>query len=164
MVEYYFITWSLWSHDTSIPYILGEQLQRVLRSHRVPWYHKPFNSEVPVGKPLGQDPERDSVKCGRCRMEYIGETARTLRVRFKKHIDSKHPKSAITEHTSITGHKYTLADVKVLVKEDNDFKKKVKEAIAIHKNKPVLNRDRCHEIPLILLQLMSCDQSGHVTK
>ena len=37
-----------------------------------------------------------SVKC----KEYIGETGRTLGVRFKEHTDGKHPSSAITEHTS----------------------------------------------------------------
>ena len=75
----------------------------------------------------------------------------------------KHPNSAITEHTSTTGHKYTLADVKVLVKEDCDFKRKVKETIAIHKNKLALNRHRGHKIPPILLKLVSWDHSGHVT-
>ena len=76
-----------------------------------------------------------SVKCGGCEKEYIGETARTLGVRFKEHTDGKHPNSAVTAHTSTTGHKYSLADVKVLVREDSDLKRKVKEAIAIHKKK-----------------------------
>ena len=104
------------------------------------------------------------MKYGGCEKEYIGETARTLGVRFKEHTNGKHNNSTITEHTSITGHKYAMTDVKVLVKEDSDFKRKVKEAIVIHKNKPALNRDRGHEIPHILLQLMSCDCSGHVMK
>ena len=63
------------------------------------------------------------MKCGECDTEYIGEIARTLGVRFK-------------EHTSITVHKYTLADVKILVKEDSEFKRKVN-----NKNQPALNRD-----------------------
>ena len=37
------------------------------------------------------------------------------------HTDGKHSNPAITEHTSTTGHKYTLAGVKVLVKEDSDL-------------------------------------------
>ena len=73
------------------------------------------------------------MKCGGCEKEYIGERARTHGVRFKEDTDGKHPNSAIMEHISITGHKYTLTDVKVLVKEDSDFKRNVKEAIAIHK-------------------------------
>ena len=33
-------------HPVSIPYISGlsEQLQRVFRSHGIPFYHKPFNT------------------------------------------------------------------------------------------------------------------------
>ena len=60
------------------------------------------------------------MKCGEC-AEYIGKTARTLGMRFKEHTEGKHPNPAITEHTSNTGHKYTLAYVKVLVREDCDF-------------------------------------------
>ena len=82
------------------------------------------------------------MKCGGCE-ECIGETARTLGVRIKEHIDGKHPNSAITEHT--------LTDVKVLVQEDRDFKRKVKESMSIHRNQPALNRGRGHEIPLTLL-------------
>ena len=57
--------------------------------------------------------------------KYIGKTARTLGVSFKEQTNGKHPNSAITEHTFITGDKYTLVDVNVLVKEDHDFKRNV---------------------------------------
>ena len=78
-----------------------------------------------------------SVKCCGCEKEYFGETARTLEVKFKEHTDGKQLNYVITERTlDSTGHKYTLADVKLLVREDNDFKRKVKEAIAIHKSQP----------------------------
>ena len=52
-------------------------------------------------------------------------------------------------------------DVKVL-RQDSDLKSKVKEAIAMHKSQPALNRDRGHKIPPIFLQLVSCDCNGHV--
>ena len=54
---------------------------------------------------------------------------------FKEHTDGKHPKLSIMAHTSTT-----LADMKVLVKEDSDAKRKVKEAFTMHKMPPV-NRD-----------------------
>ena len=57
---------------------------------------------------------------------------------------------------------YTLIGVKEQLKEYSDFKRKVKEAIAVHNNKPPLNRDRGHEIP-ILLRLVSFNSSGHMT-
>ena len=78
------------------------------------------------------------MKCGGCDKEYIGEAAMTLGVWFKEHTDDKHPNPAVTEHTATTGHKYTFADVKVLVKEDGEFKRNVRE-VAIQKNKPDLN-------------------------
>ena len=46
----------------------------------------------------------------------------------------KHTDSTVTKHISTTGNKYILANVKMLVKEDIDFKRNVKEVIAIHKN------------------------------
>ena len=73
----------------SIPYILGisEQLQRVLRSHGVPFYHKPFNT---LRSLLVSHGDKTQKECGVCTVwsvvcekVYIGETARTLRVRFK---------------------------------------------------------------------------------
>ena len=94
-----------------------------------------------------------SVTCGGCEKEYIGGGARTLRVRFKEHTDSKHPNS-LYHHRTHLPHRPYLADVKVLVREDSDFKRKVKEAIAIHKGQPALNRDRGHKILPILLQLV----------
>ena len=105
------------------------------------------------------------MKCGGCEKKYNGKTARTIGVMmFKEHTDAKHPNSAVTECTSITGLKYILTDVNVLLKEDSDFKRQVKEAIAIHKNQAALMRDRDHKIPMVLLQLLSCDHSGHVMK
>ena len=83
-------------------------------------------------------------------------------VRFKEHTGGKHPNFAVIEHTSITGHQYILADVKVLVKGNRDLKRKVKKAI--HKNKPALNRNRDHEIPAIFFQLVSYNCSDYVMK
>ena len=67
--------------------------------------------------------------------------ARILGTRFHKHMDGKHPNSAVTEHTANTGHTYTLDDVKDLVKEERNFDRKVLKALTIHKHEPELNRD-----------------------
>ena len=55
----------------------------------------------------------NSVKCGGCEKEYmyISETA--------------------------TGHKYTLADVTVLVREDSDFKRKEKSEGHYNPQEPI---------------------------
>ena len=76
-------------------------------------------------------------------------------MRFKEHIDGNHPNSAVSEHTAITGHKCTLANVKILVREDRDFRRKVKKAITIHRYKiSVQQRQRLQDHP-ILLQLQT---------
>ena len=98
-----------------------------------------------------------SVKCSECDQEYIGEMARMLGTRFREHTDGKHLNSAIAEHTSSTGHRYTLDDTKILVREEKWFPRKIREALHIHKRSPALNRDRGQEIPAILLQLLSRD-------
>ena len=72
-------------------------------------------------------------------MKYIGETDRTLANRFCEYTDGKHPNSAITEHTSTTGHCYTMDDTKILVQEDQWFPIKIREALQIHKRSPALN-------------------------
>ena len=67
------------------------------------------------------------------------QTARSLGTSFKEHTDGKHPNSVNSEHTSESGH--TLEDVKVLDKQEKWFPRKIREAINIHKRKPVLNHD-----------------------
>ena len=59
-----------------------------------------------------------SVKCGSCDREYIGETAKALGTRFKEHMDGNHPTSAVHEHTSSMGHKFTMDNIKILVREE----------------------------------------------
>ena len=76
------------------------------------------------------------------RKEYIGETARSLEVKFKEHQTANiltQPSQNTPPWT--TGHKYTLANVNVLVKQDSDFKRKVKVAFTIHKKKTAVIRD-----------------------
>ena len=96
-----------------------------------------------------------SVKCSECDQEYIGETARMLGTRLQENTDGKHFNSAITEHTSSTGHCYTVDDIKILVNEQKWFWRKIRKALHIHKRSPALIRD--YEITRILLQLLSRD-------
>ena len=69
-------------------------------------------------------------------------------------MDGKHPRSAITVHTSTTSHHYTMDDTKIMVREDKWYPKRSEIREAIHKRSPAIIRD--HKIPPILLQLLSC--------
>ena len=67
------------------------------------------------------------MKCCGCDNECIEESARAQGVRFKEDTDCENPNSDNTEQASITSYKYTLADVKVQVKEYSGVKRTVKE-------------------------------------
>ena len=63
----------------------------------------------------------------------------------------------VVEHLEATGHACTLDEVRILDKEDDWYKRKVKEAIFIHKHKPSLNRDKGLELPPVYSPLLSHD-------
>ncbi|XP_059066646.1 uncharacterized protein LOC131857886 [Cryptomeria japonica] len=80
-----------------------------------------------------------------CGTPYIGETGHSFMTRIKEHsADIKHEralKSALAEHSTTTKHHICLEDTQVLCRENNFFKRKVKEAIAIIQHPSNLNRD-----------------------
>ena len=78
-------------------------------------------------------------------MPYIGETGRSVHTQIKEHVaDIRHDrvgKSALAEHSFSSKHHICLEDTLVLSKEDNYFKRKLKEAIEIFNHPINLNRD-----------------------
>ena len=95
------------------------------------------------------------IQCPECDQHYIRETARTLGTRIKEHLSCRQPLSAISEHKLNTGHQCSMNDVNILDHEENWHRRKIKEAINIHRKKPTLNRDVGQELPPVLLQLVS---------
>ena len=91
-----------------------------------------------------------------CSEEYVGETGRPLGVRFKEHTRGTQP-SAVHEHITATGHQCSTKDVKVLSRDDNWHRRKIRESCSIYRRQPTLNRDRGQEVPAGLLQLLSRD-------
>ena len=85
-----------------------------------------------------------------CGKSYIGETGRSLKTRLKEHAaDIKNERSrtsALAEHSSKTRHQMCLEDAKVIAREDNYHKRKIREAIEIMKVPQNLNRDNGSEI------------------
>jgi hypothetical protein len=65
-----------------------------------------------------------------------------------------------------TGHKISGKDFKVVAREDDEFRRKVREAIEIRTRRPELNRDTGYDLPPVYSNLLSHDRrrhGGHVT-
>ena len=158
-------------HAIGLPYLskLSEQVARIVKSYNIPVYHKPINT---LRSLLVHPKDRTAkaakcgvvydIQCPECDQHYIGETARTLGTRIKEHLSCRQPLSAISEHKLNTGHQCSMKDVNILDHEENWHRRKIKEAINIHREKPTLNQDVGQELPPVLLQLVSHD-IGHVT-
>ena len=74
----------------------------------------------------------------RCDEEYIGELARNFAERFKEHLKVPSP---IYDHSNISGHTVTIENFSILVREDQNFNRTIKEALYIRANNPSLNRN-----------------------
>ena len=81
-----------------------------------------------------------SYKCDGiiCREEYIGQTARSLAERYKKHLKQPFP---IHAHILQTGHNTTTKNFSIIGREDRDKAWTIKEAVYIRVNNPTLNRN-----------------------
>ena len=144
----------------TLPYIAGvtERLARILRSRNVCVTEKPhrtLRSQVVHPKnPVDSMDKRGAVykvECGDCDAKYIGETKRTARVRISEHqralrLDQPE-KSAVAEHALQTLHDINWTGVEVIAHEEQYWKRRVKEAIAIQKNQASMNRDNGLDIP-----------------
>ena len=94
------------------------------------------------------------MPCDTCEGFYIGETERSLGTRYKEHTRT-HPGSAVREHMANTGHSFSFDDLTILGREPGFNARKIKEALAIFKHRPTLNRDQGVEVPPIMLSLLN---------
>ena len=146
-----------------LPYVQGlsEELKRIYGEHGVQVYHKPINTLKSI---LVHPKDKTSLanKCGAiynmpcdtCEGFYIGETERSLGTRYKEHTRT-HPGSAVREHMANTGHSFSFDDLTILGREPGFNARKIKEALAIYKHRPTLNRDQGVEVPPIMLSLLN---------
>ena len=161
--------------NVGIPYVEGitESLQRLFRSHGVNAYVQPQNtlrSLLVAPKDKADKLEKCGavyqVSCKVCPSTYVGESARPLKTRLDEHT---RPSSPVGEHSTSLQHDIDWDGVKVLDKEDNWFRRGVKEAINIKRTNSDLNRDRGrHHLPSSYNRLISSRDSspsglGHVT-
>ena len=99
-----------------------------------------------------------AVKCKDCSNEYVGETARTARVRLAEH--HSHARyghlnmSAGAEHALCEGHDIDWKSAKILDREKNRRSRQVKEALWIKQKKTTLNKDKGMDIDKIWLTVL----------
>ncbi len=130
---------------------LSERIRDILKKRGIQVYFKSNNTLRNIlVSPKDKDPKGAKqdiiyhIPCGyeSCGATYIGETGRMLEERIKDH--TTNPNSSIKRHHVDTGHPlpcHTDKNVKIIGVESNPFNRKVKEAIYIKTNNPVLNQN-----------------------
>ena len=71
---------------------------------------------------------------------YSGETKRPLSQRFKEHTNLDKP-TGLGDHCRATGHSVSMKNTKILTRESNWHKRKVKEAIYTKQRAPSMSRE-----------------------
>ena len=97
-------------------------------------------------KPKDKDPmDKKSgaifwYQCGElmCDKEYIVETSRTFKERYKEHLKEASP---IYAHSTHAGHSTTPENFTITGREDHGLTRAIKESIYIRVNNPTLNRN-----------------------
>ena len=77
---------------------------------------------------------------------YVGESKRPLGVRFKEHTKLDRP-TGVGEHCLNIGPSVSITNTKVLERELNWHRRKVKKAIHIRQRCPTMNRDQGYQLP-----------------
>ena len=152
----------------TLPYVQGvsEQLSKIFKNHDINTYFKPYNTireqlvhpkdPVPPGKKCGVIYK---IACNDCEEIYVGETSRALGTRLKEHLRTKGSITAVGEHIKASGHSISLDSCSILGREDKFWRRKVHESVAIHQQRPTLNRDTGFYLPPIYQPLIACDSA-----
>ena len=88
-----------------------------------------------------------------CPDDYVGESGRSATARNAEHFSTAQSapgmfKSAIMQHAADAQHHFRTEDVKIIAREDDYFKRGIKEAMAIRALSPSLNRNEGrHTLP-----------------
>lgn len=98
-----------------------------------------------------------------CGKRYIGETGRSLKTRLKEHgADIKNERSrtsALAEHSVKTKHHICLENASIIAREEQQQRRKIREALEIIKHPHNLNRDNSLEISSSWLPLIKESRS-----
>ena len=150
----------------SIPFVDGisQTIARILSKLEIRTIQRPMQWKWTLQRKLKDKlPAIDKpgvvyqLNCQDCDKAYIGETKRTARSRAKEHASSArngHPEiSAAAEHSISTSHQMDWNNPQILNTEQNLLRRRVKEALAIHTHKKLLNRDTGLELSKLWLDL-----------
>lgn len=101
------------------------------------------------------------INCKACDETYIGEIARALGIRLQEHknVDTEN-KTAVAEHQVNEKHEIDWDNVRVLKREENTRKRKIKKALIIQQTKLEINKNPDMEIPLSMH--VCCHVVAHV--
>ena len=101
------------------------------------------------------------IHCGDCEEAYIGEMARPFGVRFREHVNStRSSTTAVGDHLRNTRHALDVSSSSIVVRENDTFKRRIREAIEIHCQAPMLNGDVGYELRAIYRDVLSRDISS----
>ena len=153
-----------------LPYMarLSEQLGRIYKSHKLHMYHKPANTlRSMVVHPKDKRPKEHqsgTIYNIDSSHTYIGETKRTLSQRFKERTNLDKP-TGVRDHCRGTGHSVSMNNTKILTRESNWHKRKVKEAMYTKQSAPTMNRDQGYHLPATYNQIIPPkSEATHVTQ
>ena len=95
------------------------------------------------------------VQCRNCKEDYIRETARPFGVRLKEHDNIKRAQTtAAGDHLRDTGHTLDFSSSLIIARENDTFKRRIREAIEIHCHTPTIRTLRYGDYGLL-----TCDQA-----
>lgn len=156
----------------TLPFVQGisQKIAKILSKKGLRIAFKPLSRLRNRVPPL-KDPKDSLLESGVYKIvcsygaPYIGETGHSFRTRIREHgADIKYDrvqKSALAEHSSSTKHHICLESTEILAKEDNFFKRKLKEAIKISYHPINLNRDDGWSISLSWQPLLNTNNHHH---
>jgi len=96
------------------------------------------------------------VQCKDCEEDYIGGTARPFGIRLKEHDNiTRASTTAVGDHLRDTVHTLDFSSSLIIARENDTFKRRIRETIEIHCQTPTMNRDNGYELPPIYGDVLS---------
>ena len=134
-----------------LPYMKGvsKKLKKIFHKFGTNIYHAPTNtirSSLAKLKDLTKTIEQCGVTyqldCKDCGESYIWETARVLKKRVSEHKRTEGGnRTAVGDHQVEKQHQIDWDNLKIVGREDHTWKRKMKEALLIQRQKPHINKD-----------------------